>query len=155
MTSITLTHNIYIDNFANSPSIIVMNLYLLSIQKAPFITVTMLTHYKCLENFTPEPNIYRVDCVYVLGSSLRMGTLFPSFAPSYSYWWPNSWERGAHSVPRPHWLARSLVKTCQGERCSPSPSSLMLIAPRSLAHWCHAALNIVSFGYLFSHDTSY
>ena len=30
-----------------SPSIIVMNLYLLSIQKAPFKTVTMLTHYKC------------------------------------------------------------------------------------------------------------
>jgi hypothetical protein len=27
---------------------------LLSIQKAPFIT-----HYKCQENFTPEPNIYR------------------------------------------------------------------------------------------------
>jgi hypothetical protein len=26
---------------------IVMKLYLLSIQKAPFITVTMLTHYKC------------------------------------------------------------------------------------------------------------
>jgi hypothetical protein len=26
---------------------IVMNLYLLSIQKAPFIIVTMLTHYKC------------------------------------------------------------------------------------------------------------
>jgi hypothetical protein len=33
---------------------IIMNLYLLSIQKAPFIT-----HYKCQENFTPELNIYR------------------------------------------------------------------------------------------------
>ena len=29
----------------NSPSMIVRNLYLLSIQKAPFIIVTMLTHY--------------------------------------------------------------------------------------------------------------
>ena len=36
-----------------------MNLYLLNIQKVPFTTVTMLTHYKCQENFTPEPNIYR------------------------------------------------------------------------------------------------
>jgi hypothetical protein len=35
-----------------------MNLYLLSIQKAPFIIVTMLTHYKFQENFTPEPIIY-------------------------------------------------------------------------------------------------
>jgi len=26
---------------------IVINLYLLSIQKAPFVIVTMLTHYKC------------------------------------------------------------------------------------------------------------
>jgi hypothetical protein len=26
---------------------IVMNLYLLSIQKTPFVIVTMLTHYKC------------------------------------------------------------------------------------------------------------
>ena len=43
----------------NSPSIIVMNLYLLGIQKAPFIIVTMLTHYKCQEISTPEPNIYR------------------------------------------------------------------------------------------------
>ena len=29
-----------------SSSLIVMNLYLLSIQKAPFVTITMLTHYK-------------------------------------------------------------------------------------------------------------
>ena len=43
----------------NSPSIVVIYLYLLSIRKAPFITVTMLTHYKCKENFTLEPNIYR------------------------------------------------------------------------------------------------
>ena len=40
-----------------SPSIIVLNLYMLSIQKAPFMIVTMLTHYKCSENFTPEPYI--------------------------------------------------------------------------------------------------
>jgi hypothetical protein len=41
-----------------------MNLYLLSIQKAPFRTVTMLTHYTCQENFTQEPNIYRGWTVY-------------------------------------------------------------------------------------------
>ena len=41
------THILYMIILQNSPSIIVMNLYLLSIQKAPFIIVTMLTHYKC------------------------------------------------------------------------------------------------------------
>ena len=40
------THILYMIILQNSPSMI-MNLYLLSIQKAPFITVTMLTHYKC------------------------------------------------------------------------------------------------------------
>ena len=54
----------------NSPSIIVMNLYLLSIQKTPFITVTMLTHCKMLGNFTPEPNIYRGWTVDVLWSQI-------------------------------------------------------------------------------------
>jgi hypothetical protein len=41
----------YIDSqpfkVAKAPSIIVMNLYVLSIQKAPFIIVTMLIDYKC------------------------------------------------------------------------------------------------------------
>jgi hypothetical protein len=48
MTSITLTHNIYIDNFAKL-SLHNCNefIYLLSIQKDPFTTVAMLTHYKC------------------------------------------------------------------------------------------------------------
>ena len=46
-------------HYIDSPSINVMNLYLLSIQKTPFIIVTMLTHYKCKENFPPVPNIYR------------------------------------------------------------------------------------------------
>ena len=41
------THILYTMILQNSPSIIVMNLYLLSIQKTPFIIVTMLTHYKC------------------------------------------------------------------------------------------------------------
>ena len=36
-----------------------MNLYLLNIQKAPYITVTMLTHYKCLIFFTLESNTYK------------------------------------------------------------------------------------------------
>jgi hypothetical protein len=45
--------------------IYVFNLYLLSIQNTPFIIVTMLTHYKCYENFTPELNIYRGWTVYV------------------------------------------------------------------------------------------
>ena len=52
--------------FQNSPSIIVMNLYLLSIQKAPFIIGKMLTRYKCLKNVTLKPNNYRgwnVQCV--------------------------------------------------------------------------------------------
>ena len=40
-------HILYMIILQNSPSKIVMNLYLLSIQKAPFMTVTMLTHYKC------------------------------------------------------------------------------------------------------------
>ena len=59
----------------NSPSIIVMNLYLLSIQKTPFITVTMLSHYKCLENFTPEPNIYRGWTVYTTRWGRLVGQL--------------------------------------------------------------------------------
>ena len=53
------THILYTIILQKYPSIIVMNFYLLSIQKAPFIIVTMLTRYKCWENFTPEPNIYR------------------------------------------------------------------------------------------------
>jgi hypothetical protein len=40
------THILYMIILQNSPSIIVMNLYLLSIQKSLFIIVTMLTHYK-------------------------------------------------------------------------------------------------------------
>ena len=58
------THILYMIILQNSPYIIVMNAYLLSIQEAPFITVTMLTCYKCYENFTPEPNIYRGWTVY-------------------------------------------------------------------------------------------
>ena len=41
------THILYMTILQNSPSIIEMNLYLLSIQRPPFIIVTMLTHYKC------------------------------------------------------------------------------------------------------------
>ena len=41
------THILYMVILQNSPSIIVMNLNLLSIQNALFITVKMLTHYKC------------------------------------------------------------------------------------------------------------
>ena len=41
------THILYMIILQNFASIIVMNLYFLNIQKAPFIIVTMLTHYKC------------------------------------------------------------------------------------------------------------
>ena len=51
---------------------IVMNLYLLSIQKALFKTVTMLTPYKCQNFFTPEPNIYRGWTVTTAGRNCSM-----------------------------------------------------------------------------------
>ena len=40
------THILYIITLQTCPSIIVMNIYLLSIQKAPFKIVIVLTHYK-------------------------------------------------------------------------------------------------------------
>ena len=52
--------------YHDSCIIIVMNLYLLSIQKAPFTIVTMLTHYKCQEkNYSRTQRLQRVDCMEI------------------------------------------------------------------------------------------
>ena len=87
------THILCMMIVQNSPYMIIMKLYLLSIQKSPFIIVTMLTHYKCSETFTPEPNIYRGWTVVgywdSFASAIWLGRKNPAKCIQKTSWWVN------------------------------------------------------------------
>ena len=76
------THILYMLILQNSPSIITMNSYLLSIQNTPFIIVTMLTHYSRTSiGVTPISVIisYMLRKFYSKNTSVRVTFVYEVF----------------------------------------------------------------------------